>query len=299
MAVKVLISGSSGLLGGALTQSLGADGYEITQLVRKPTSASGQIAWDFAQPLAPESVSGFDAVIHLAGESIASRWTDAKKKAIRDSRVLGTRNLAEALTRAASPPRVFISASAIGFYGDREDEILREDSASGASGFLPEVCREWEAAAESAVRAGIRTAFLRTGIVLSAKGGALKQMLPPFRMGLGGRIGSGRQWMSWIDLHDEIGAIRHILANESVSGPVNSVSPHPVTNAEFTTTLASVLSRPAIFPMPAFAARLAFGQMGEELLLGSQRVEPAKLMASGYVFQQPDLRLALEQILKR
>ena len=299
MAVKVLISGSSGLLGGALTQSLGADGYEITRLVRKPTSASGQIAWDFAQPLAPQSVSGFDAVIHLAGESIASRWTDAKKKEIRDSRVLGTRNLAEALAGAASPPRVLISASAIGFYGDREDEILREDSASGASGFLPEVCREWEAAAESAVRAGIRTAFLRTGIVLSAKGGALKQMLPPFRMGLGGRIGSGRQWMSWIDLHDEIGAIRHILANESVSGPVNSVSPHPVTNSEFTKTLASILSRPAIFPMPAFAARLAFGQMGEELLLGSQRVEPAKLMATGYVFQKPDLRSALEQILKK
>jgi uncharacterized protein len=299
MAVKVLISGSSGLLGSALTQSLGADGYEITRLVRKPTSAAGQIAWDFAQPLAPQSVSGFDAVIHLAGESIASRWTDAKKKAIRDSRVLGTRNLAEALAMAASPPRVLISASAIGFYGDREDEILREDSASGASGFLPEVCREWEAAAESAVKAGIRTALLRTGIVLSAKGGALKQMLPPFRMGLGGRIGSGRQWMSWIDLYDEIGAIRHILANESVSGPVNSVSPHPVTNAEFTTTLASVLSRPAIFPMPAFAARLAFGQMGEELLLGSQRVEPAKLMATGYVFQKPDLRSALEQILKK
>jgi uncharacterized protein len=299
MAVKVLISGSSGLLGSALTQSLGADGYEITRLVRKPTSASGQIAWDFAQPLAPQSVSGFDAVIHLAGESIASRWTDAKKKAIRDSRVLGTRNLAEALAMAASPPRVLISASAIGFYGDREDEILREDSASGASGFLPEVCREWEAAAESAVKAGIRTAFLRTGIVLSAKGGALKQMLPPFRMGLGGRIGSGRQWMSWIDLHDEIGAIRHILANESVSGPVNSVSPHPVTNAEFTKTLASVLSRPAVFPIPVFAVRLVFGQMGEQLLLGSQRVEPAKLVASGYVFQQPDLRLALEQILKR
>jgi uncharacterized protein len=299
MAAKVLISGSSGLLGSALIRSLGADGYEITRLTRKPTSATGQIAWDFAQPLAPQSVSGFDAVIHLAGESIASRWTDAKKKAIRDSRVLGTRNLAGALAGAASPPRVFISASAIGFYGDREDEVLREDSASGRSGFLPEVCREWEAAAEPAVKAGIRTAFLRTGIVLSAKGGALKQMLPPFRMGLGGRIGSGRQWMSWIDLRDEIGAIRHILANESVRGPVNSVSPHPVTNAEFTKILASVLSRPAIFPVPAFAARLVFGQMGEELLLGSQRVEPAKLLASGYVFQQPDLRQALEQILKK
>jgi uncharacterized protein (TIGR01777 family) len=298
MPAKVLISGSSGLLGTALMQSLGVEGYEITRLMRKPTSAAGQIAWDFAQPLAPQSVSGFDAVIHLAGESIASRWTESKKKAIRDSRVLGTRHLAEALARAASPPRVFISASAIGFYGDRGDEILREDSASGGSGFLPEVCREWEAAAEPAVNAGIRTAFLRTGIVLSAKGGALNQMLPPFRMGLGGRIGSGRQWMSWIDLQDEIGAIRHVLVNESLSGPVNSVSPKPVTNAEFTKTLASVLSRPSIFPMPAFAARLAFGQMGDELLLGSQRVEPAKLTASGFVFQQPDLRGALQDILK-
>ncbi|HXR14687.1 MAG TPA: TIGR01777 family oxidoreductase [Terriglobales bacterium] len=298
MPAKVLISGSSGLLGSALMQSLGTDGYEITRLMRRPTAAAGQIAWDFAQPLAPQSVSGFDAVIHLAGESIASRWTESKKKAIRDSRVLGTRHLAEALARAASPPRVFISASAIGFYGDCGDEILREDSASGGSGFLPEVCREWEAAADPAVNAGTRTAFLRTGIVLSAKGGALKQMLPPFRMGLGGRISSGRQWMSWIDLQDEIGAIRHILANESLSGPVNSVSPHPVTNAEFTKTLASVLSRPAIFPMPAFAARLVFGQMGDELLLGSQRVEPAKLTASGYVFQKPDLRRALRDILK-
>ena len=263
MPAKVLISGSSGLLGSTLVQSLGADGYEITRLTRRSASAAGQIAWDFAQPLAPQSVSGFDAVIHLAGESIASRWTDAKKKAIRDSRVLGTRHLAEALARAESPPRVLISASAIGFYGNRGDEMLREDSASGRSGFLPEVCREWEAAAEPAVHAGIRTAFLRTGIVLSAHGGALKQMLPPFRMGLGGKIGSGRQWMSWIDLQDEIGVIRHILSNESVRGPVNSVSPHPVTNAEFTSTLASVLSRPAIFPMPAFAARLAFGEMAD------------------------------------
>jgi uncharacterized protein (TIGR01777 family) len=299
MPAKVLISGSSGLLGSALLRSLGADGYDITRLRRGSTSTAGQIAWDFAKPLAPQSVSGFDAVIHLAGESITGRWTQSKKKAIRDSRVLGTRLLAEALARASSPPGVLISASAIGFYGDRADEILREDSASGNSGFLPEVCREWEAAAEPAVKAGIRTAFLRTGIVLSAEGGALKQMLPPFRMGLGGKIGSGRQWMSWIDLQDEIGAIRHILTNDSLRGPVNCVSPNPVTNVEFTTTLASVLSRPAIFPMPAFAARLVFGQMGEELLLGSQRVEPAKLVASGYVFTKPDLRKALEDILKR
>ena len=298
MPGKILVSGSSGLIGSALLPALKASGYEVVCLGRGQ-SGNGRIGWDPARPLAPELVSGFDAVIHLAGESIAGRWTESKKKAIRDSRVHGTRHLAEGLARTASPPRVLISASAIGFYGDRDDEILQEDSASGGSGFLPGVCREWEAAAGPAVQAGIRTAFLRTGIVLSAEGGALKQMLPPFRMGLGGKIGSGRQWMSWIDLHDEIGAIRHILTNDSLRGPVNSVSPHPVTNAEFTKTLASVLSRPAIFPMPAFAARLVFGQMGDELLLGSQRVEPAKLLASGYAFQKPDLRLALSAILRK
>jgi uncharacterized protein (TIGR01777 family) len=299
MPARILVSGSSGLIGSALLLALQSGGYEVSCLVRGGSSGKGRIGWDLTQPLVPESVSGFEAVIHFAGESIASRWTESKKKAIRDSRVLGTRHLAEGLARAASPPRVLTSASAVGFYGDRDDEILREESAPGGSGFLPEVCREWEAAADPAVQAGIRTVFLRTGIVLSADGGALKQMLPPFRMGLGGRIGNGRQWMSWIDLHDEIGAIGHILTNDSLRGPVNCVSPHPVTNAEFTRTLAAVLSRPAIFPMPAFAARLAFGQMGDELLLASQRVEPAKLLASGYVFQKPDLSLALESILRK
>jgi uncharacterized protein len=298
MPAKILVSGSSGLIGTALLPALKASGYEVVCLGRGQ-SGNGRIGWDPTRHLAPESVSGFDAVIHFAGESIASRWTESKKKAIRESRVMGTRHLAEALARAASPPRVLISASAIGFYGDRNDQILREDSAPGGSRFLPRVCREWEAAADPALQAGIRTAFLRTGIVLSAEGGALKQMLPPFRMGLGGRIGSGHQWMSWIDLHDEIGVIRHILTNDSLRGPINSVSPNPVTNAEFTQTLASVLSRPAIFPMPAFAARLVFGQMGDELLLASQRVEPAKLISSGYVFQNPDLRLALSAILKK
>jgi uncharacterized protein (TIGR01777 family) len=297
MPAKILVSGSSGLLGTALLRSLEADGNQITRLVHGTRAGIGQIAWNSAQSLAPESVSGFDAVIHLAGESIASRWTAPKKKAIRDSRVLGTHHLAEALAKVASRPRVLISASAIGYYGDRGDEILREDSPSGSDGFLPEVCREWEAAAQPAIGAGIRTVHLRTGIVLSAVGGALQKMLPPFRMGLGGKIGSGHQWMSWVDLQDMVGAIRHALANESLRGPVNFVSPNPVTNTEFTRTLASALSRPAIFPMPSFAARLVFGQMGEELLLASQRVEPAKLVASGYVFQKPDLRTALQDIL--
>lgn len=299
MPAKILVSGSSGLLGAALLHALQVDGHLITRLVHGVASGVGQIAWDPARPLAPGSVSGFDVVIHLAGESIASRWTLSKKKAIRDSRVLGTANLADALARAPQPPRVFVAASAIGYYGDRADEVLREDSPSGKHGFLPEVCREWEAAAQPAASAGIRTAHLRTGIVLSADGGALRKMLLPFRMGLGGNIGSGRQWMSWVDLNDEIGAIRHILTNESLHGPVNIVSPHPVSNAEFTRTLASALSRPAIFPMPAFATRLLFGQMGEELLLASQRVEPTKLVGSGYVFQKPDLRLALLAILEK
>jgi hypothetical protein len=295
MPAKVLVSGSSGLIGNALLPALQSSGREVSRLVRG-TSGLGRIEWDPAQPLAPDSISGFDAVVHLAGESIVSRWTEAKKRRIRESRVKGTRHLAEALAQAPRRPQVLISASAIGYYGDRGEEALREDSPSG-DGFLPEVCREWEAAAQPAVSAGIRTAHLRTGVVLSPAGGALKAMLPPFRMGLGGKVGSGRQWMSWIDLHDMIGAILHLIADDSIRGPVNMVSPSPVRNAEFTKTLASVLSRPAIFPMPAFAARLVFGQMGDELLLASQRVEPAELMASGYVYQKPDLRKALEAIL--
>jgi uncharacterized protein (TIGR01777 family) len=242
-------------------------------------------------------VSGFDAVVHLAGESIVGRWTDAKKRRVRESRVQGTRNLAEALAAAPQRPHVFISASAIGYYGDRGEEMLREESSSG-SGFLPDVCREWESAAEPATKAGIRTAQMRFGVVLSASGGALKKMLPPFRMGVGGNIGSGRQWMSWIDIDDVVGAIQHVITNETLRGPVNVIGPNPARNAEFTKTLASVLSRPAILPMPAFAARLAFGQMADELLLASQRVEAAKLLSSGYVFHRPVLRTALEAILK-
>jgi len=297
MPAKVLVSGASGLIGSALLPALQSSGYDITRLVRSVPSGKGDIAWDPSLPLAPASVSGFDAVIHLAGESIVGRWTEAKKQRVRESRVQGTRNLVEALAAAPQAPRVFISASAIGYYGDRGEETLREESSSG-NGFLPEVCREWEAAAEPAAKAGIRTAQMRFGVVLSASGGALQKMLPPFRMGVGGKIGSGRQWMSWIDIADVVGAIQHALKTDTLRGPVNVVGPNPVRNTEFTKTLASVLSRPAIFPMPAFAARLVFGQMADELLLASQRVEPAKLMASGYVFQNPHLKLAFENILK-
>ncbi len=262
------------------------------------SSNSAQIAWDPAVPIAPEAVSGFDAVIHLAGESIFGRWTAAKKKKIRDSRVAGTFNLASALARAEQKPKVFVCGSAIGYYGNRGDEVLREESAAGA-GFLAEVCREWEEAAAAALQAGIRTAHLRTGIVLSPKGGALGAMLMPFKLGLGGRTGDGRQWMSWIDVRDIVGGILHILKNDGMRGPVNMVASEPVTNAEFAKTLASVLGRPAVFPMPAFAAKLVFGEMGDELLLGSQRVEPGKLMASGYLFRYRELRASLEGLLGR
>jgi uncharacterized protein (TIGR01777 family) len=297
MPAKILVTGSSGLIGTALVSALKASGYEVVCLVRG-AAGKGQIGWDPARTLAPESVSGFDTVVHLAGESIVGRWTEAKKRRILESRVQGTSHLAEALAAAAQRPRLLISASAIGYYGDRGEETLREDSTSG-EGFLPEVCREWERAAEPAARAGIRTVQMRFGLVLSSSGGALQKMLLPFRMGVGGNMGNGRQWWSWVDINDLVGAVLHVINAEALRGPVNVVGPTPVRNAEFTKTLASVLSRPAIFPMPAFVARLVFGQMGDELLLASQRVAPAKLMASGYVFQKADLRLALLAILRK
>jgi uncharacterized protein (TIGR01777 family) len=298
MPAKVLVSGSSGLIGTALVPALKASGYEVVRLVRRASSGNGQIGWDPARTLSPESVSGFDSVVHLAGESIVGRWTEAKKRRILESRVQGTRNLVEALAQAPQRPRVLISGSASGYYGDRGDEILREDSPPGQA-FTSELCRQWEAATQAAASAGIRTAQIRLGVVLSAAGGALKKMLPPFRMGVGGNVGNGRQWFSWVDMQDVIGAIQHILKTDGLQGPVNLASPKPVTNAEFTKTLASMLLRPAILPMPAFAARLVFGQMGDELLLASQRLEPSKLLAGGYVFEKPDLRMALEGILKR
>ena len=298
MSLRLLVSGSSGLIGRALVAALRAQGCDVKCLVRGTAPLPGHISWNFSSELPPDSVSGFDGVVHLAGESIATRWTEAKKRRILDSRLVPTRHLADALRKAPHRPRIFICAAAIGYYGDRGDEILHEESAPG-EGFAAELCRQWEAAANSAASAGIRAVQIRTGIVLSAAGGALRKMLPPFRLGVGGNVGKGRQWMSWIDLHDEIGAIQHLLTNESVSGPANLVSPNPVRNAEFTKALASVLHRPAIFPMPAFASRLAFGQMGDELLLASQRVQPAKLLASGYRFRRPDLVSALQAILQK
>jgi uncharacterized protein len=292
---RVLVSGASGPIGAALLPSLKARGYSVTCLVRGAATGPDQVSWNPTQPLSPDSVSGFDAVIHLAGESIVGRWTEAKRRRILDSRTQGTRHLAEAVAKAARRPDVFISASAVGYYGNRGDEILREDSPSG-EGFAAEVCRQWEAAAQPAAAAGIRIVQMRLGVVMSGDGGALKKMLLPFRLGLGGRLGDGRQWWSWVSVDDVVGAIQHVLDHDSVRGPVNLVAPTQVTNAEFTKTLAAVLKRPALFPMPAFAVRLVFGQMGDELFLASQRVEPAKLSASGYRFKHPELRKALQEI---
>jgi uncharacterized protein (TIGR01777 family) len=298
MISRILVSGVSGLIGSALLPSLKTRGYEVTRLVRREATDEGQIAWDTGKPIAPNTVSGFDAVIHLAGESIVGRWTKTKKIKIHDSRVAGTTMLAEAMAAAQDKPQVFLCGSAIGYYGDRGNEMLNEQSKPGI-GFLPDVCREWEAATKPAINAGIRTVQMRTGVVLSPKGGALGKMLAPFKMGVGGRIGDGQQWMSWIDIQDMIGAIHHMLNSDLLQGPVNMVAPKPVKNAEFAKSLGSVLSRPAILPMPAFAVKLAFGEMGETVLLGSQRVEPAQLVMSGYPFRFSNLRPSLENILAR
>jgi len=292
---RVLISGASGLIGSALVPSLEQMGAEVVRLVRGPAQNAGQISWNPMDETASAAVSGFSGVVHLAGESVVGRWTAAKKQAIRESRVCGTRSLAHALARAESKPQVFVCASAIGFYGNRGDESLSEKSAGGG-GFLAEVSREWEAASGIASEAGIRTVNLRIGLVLSAKGGALAKMLPTFKLGLGGRLGSGKQWWSWIHLDDIVGAIHHVMQADSLSGPVNLVASNPVRNADFTKTLASVLGRPAFFSVPAFAARSGLGEMAQELMLASQRVEPAKLKASGYRFRFEDLRTALENL---
>jgi uncharacterized protein (TIGR01777 family) len=251
--MRILVSGSSGLVGSELVPSLGVAQHEISRLVRGKASR-GDVPWSPERPLSPKLVEGFDAVVHLAGESVAGRWTREKKVAIRNSRIQGTRTLVEALANTTRRPRVLISASATGYYGDRGDELLREGSLPGR-GFLPEVCKEWEAATQPAAQAGIRCVQMRIGVVLSGGGGALRKMLTPFRLGLGGIIGNGQQYWSWIAIADVVSAIHHILRMESVQGPVNLVTPEAATNAEFTRALARVLRRPALFPMPAFAAR--------------------------------------------
>jgi uncharacterized protein len=298
--MKILISGSHGLVGSPLRETLETDGHEVTPLVRyTPAYGANEIEWSPERySIALGRIEGFDAVVHLGGESIAEgRWTAEKKRRIRDSRVQGTKLLSETFAMLKRPPQTFLSASAIGYYGNRDDEVLTEESGPGKD-FLASVCVEWEQSTAEAVQKGIRTVNLRFGIILDKRGGALAKMLPPFRMGIGGKIGSGKQWMSWIALADVLGTIKFALTTESVSGPVNVVAPNPVTNSEFTKALGRALSRPTLFPVPAFGARLAFGEMADALLLSSQRVEPLKLKDAGYQFQYLQLDAALQRILQ-
>jgi uncharacterized protein (TIGR01777 family) len=287
-------------MGSALVPTLIAGGHAVTRLVRStPRPGQAEIPWNpAARSIGTPALEGLDAVVHLAGDNIASgRWTAAKKASIRNSRVQGTTVLCEALAQLVKPPNVLLSASAIGYYGDRGETILREESPPGR-GFLAEVCQAWEAATAPAAQRGIRVVHLRFGMVLSPAGGALAKMLTPFRLGLGGVIGTGKQYMSWIALDDVLGAIHHALNTEALQGPVNVVAPSAVTNREFTMTLGKVLRRPTRFPLPAFAARLMFGEMADALLLASTRVVPARLVASEYTFRHAALAEALQHLLE-
>ncbi|MEE9235496.1 MAG: TIGR01777 family oxidoreductase [Candidatus Acidoferrales bacterium] len=294
--MKIGVSGSTGLVGSALVPFLTTSGHQVVRLVRSKPNP-GEVYWSPGEGrLDASGLEGLEAVVHLAGENITGRWTPAKKARIRESRVQGTQLLAGTLAELAQPPKVLVCASAIGYYGDRGEEVLQEASPPG-SNFLAEVCQAWEAASQPAAQKGIRVVKLRIGVVLSPRGGALGQMLLPFKLGVGGKIGSGRQYLSWIAIDDLVGVIHHALTTDSLQGPVNTVAPQAVTNLEFTKTLGRVLGRPTLFPLPAFAARWAFGQMADELLLASARVEPARLKASGYVFRTPDLEGALRHLL--
>jgi len=298
--MKILVTGSRGLIGSALVPCLTAAGHQVTRLVRgqlSPAEAS-EISWnpDRGQ-LDPAALAGFDAVVHLAGENIAAgRWTAERKARIRDSRLVGTRLLSQTLAQLSRRPKVLVSASAVGFYGDRGEQPVDEASPPGA-GFLAQVCRDWEAATGPAAAAGVRVVSVRIGLVLAARGGALAKMLPVFRWGLGGRLGSGRQYMSWITLDDVVAAIAHALATEALRGPVNLVAPQPVTNRQFTKALGRVLGRPALLPVPAFVLRAIWGQMAKELFLSSARVTPRRLLDSGYRFRDPELSAALRRLL--
>ena len=289
--MRVLISGASGLLGRALSRALQAAGHQPVALVRHAPQGD-QIQWDPNRPLDPAKLADADAIVHLAGKNIAGRWTEKFKQEVLDSRVRGTLTLATAAAqsyRQNGRPATFLSASGAGFYGNRGDELLTEDSPSG-QGFLAEVCRQWEAATAPASEAGVRVVNLRTGVVLARDGGALKPMLLPFQLGLGGRVGSGQQYWSWIALEDEIGAMLFLLQNDSLRGPVNAVGPNPVRSAEFVRALGKALHRPTIFPLPEWVVKTVMGEMGDELLLTSARVVPAKLSAAGYRFQYSDLK---------
>lgn len=307
MCARILISGSTGMIGCALAEALRQQGHDVAGLLRPPTrvrlrgteagSKNQAVGWDPEAGTLDQSADGADAVVHLAGASIAEgRWTAARKRLLRDSRIAATHGLIDSLKKLTRPPRVFIGASAIGFYGDRADEELTESSPPG-SDFLANLTRQWETASLRASEFGARAVVLRTGIVLDKNGGALPRMALPFRLGAGGRLGSGQQWMSWLALEELVAMIQFALTANSLTGPANAVAPHPVRNADFTKVLARVLRRPAIFPAPAFALRLALGEMADALLLASQRVRPQKFESLGYRFVLPDLESALRAVL--
>jgi uncharacterized protein (TIGR01777 family) len=297
----VLVTGSSGLIGRELVTRLGAEGHDVTRLVRRPAAGAGEVTWDpQAGTLDVTSLEGHDAAVHLAGAGIGDhRWSDDHKRAVLDSRVQGTGLLARTLAQLDRPPRVFISGSAVGYYGYESDQPVTETSPKG-NGFLADTVAAWEEAAGPAEEAGIRTVRMRSGVVLTAKGGALKKQLLPFKLGVGGTLGTGRQWLSWISLDDEVAAIIHLLTADAVKGPVNVTSPEPVTNREFTATLGRVLKRPTFMPVPTPALHALFGkEMTKEMLLGGQRVLPEALEASGYRFTHPTLEGALRTTLGR
>lgn len=295
--MKIAISGSTGLIGTALVGSLRADGHDVLRLVRREPGGPDEARWDPYGEVDTEALEGLDAVVHLAGAGIGDRrWTESYKKRVRDSRVVGTRTLAEALAGLRRPPRVLVSGSGMGYYGRTDDRDADESSAMG-SGFLAELVRDWEAAAEPAATAGIRVVHPRTGLVLAREGGLLGRTLPLFRLGLGGRLGSGRQWMSWISLPDHIAALRLLIDRADATGPVNLTAPLPVTNAEFTKALGRALHRPAPFAVPVFALRAALGGFADEGPLISQRVLPRRLTELGFHFAHADLGTALTAVL--
>lgn len=298
--MKILITGASGLIGMALRRSFEQKGHEMLLASRKDPKSSNEIKWDIEHGFAePERLEGVEAVVHLAGENVSGglRWNDEKKIAIRDSRVLGTRSVVDAMAAMKTKPRVFIGSSAIGFYGDRGDEIMSESTAAGST-FLSAVCQEWEVETRRAEDAGIRTVLLRIGIVLAKDGGALAAMLTPFKFGVGGVVGSGKQWMSWISLEDIVGIINFAIEHENIRGAVNAVAPVPVTNEEFTKALGDVLYRPTFLPLPSFAVNMVFGEMGDALLLASTRVAPKRLGDAGYPFKFTDIKKAIENAVK-
>lgn len=298
----VLLSGASGFIGSNLAKALAADGHHVVPLVRGRPSSANTVSWnaDSGQidRAALASVKP-DVVINLAGEPIAQRWTPRRRAKIRDSRVVGTTALAEALAAMPIRPEVLISGSAIGYYGARRGDVVLDESSDPGDDFLATTARDWEGATDIASRAGIRVVIGRMGIVLGMGGGALARMLPPFRMGIGGRLGGGRQWMSWISMDDAVAALRFLMAHREVTGPVNLVAPDPVTNAEFTATLGRVLRRPAVVPVPAFVLRALFGTMADNTILASQRVAPTRLVGAGFEFRHTRLEDALRSVLRR